>query len=228
MDNYSEPRVTGQEEAGRRGRPGCITLYAILLVLGGMGNIVASAITGYSLIVEPDLVAAGILLTLCMVAWSLIPFVMAVGLWRMRMWAWWLVVIFQGFAIAMTCLALVLFVPILGSLLGTGLPGGVGANEAIGLLIGLPAGLLISGVILYWFLTNRDRFRRPGVVHVGGRALEEPASDSSLVIVAATVIGVIAILCLVSVAVFALLTLMGPQIGNVFSEVTRGLTTPAP
>lgn len=224
MSNYSEPRVTGQAEAGRRGRPGCITLYAILLVLGGVANIAASAIAGYGFIAEPDLAATYVVLTLGMFAWSLIPFVIAVGLWRMRMWAWWLVVTFQVFGLAMACLGLVLLVPIFA----TGLEASVGTAELVGLFAGVPVGMLINGIILYWFLTNRDRFRQHSVVHVGGQALEEPASGNAVVIIAATVIGVIAILCLVGVAVIALLTLMGPQIGTVFSEITSGLTTPAP
>lgn len=64
--------------------------------------------------------------------------------------------------------------------------------------------------------------------HVGGRVLEEPAADNTMIIVAATIIGVVAILCFVSIAVIAVLTLLGPQIGTVFSEITSGLTTPAP
>jgi len=224
MDSYSEPKVTGQPEAGRRGRPGCITLYAILLALGGIANIAASALVGYGFFVEPDLVTTGVILALCMFAWSLIPFAMAVGLWRMRMWAWWLVVIFQVLGIAMTCLTSLLIFPVL-----TVEPSvGIGAAELASLVIGILLGLLVNGVVLYWFLTNRDRFRRPVVVHVDGRAVEEPGSSNTVVIVAATVIGVLVILCVVSAAVIAVLTLLGPQIGTTFSEITRGLMTPAP
>lgn len=224
MNEYSEAKVTGQPEAGWRERPGCITIYAILLVLGGLVNIAASALVGYGFVVEPDLVTVGVILTLCMFAWSLVPFVMAVGLWRMRMWAWWLVMIFQVFGLAMACLALVLLVPVLTA----GVGGRLGTAELITLFGGVPVGLLINVIILYWFATNRDRFRKPDVYHVGGRALEAPTSDNTMIIVAATIIGVVAILCVVSIAVIAVLTLLGPQIGNTFSEITRELMTPAP
>ena len=224
MSDYSKPRVTGQPEATGRERPGCITLYAILLVLGGIANIVTSLLVGYGFIVEPDMATVGIVLTLCMVVWSLIPFVMAVGLWRMRMWAWWLVVIFQVFGLLTACFALVLVVPAFA----TGLEGQIGTAELVALFAGVPLGLLINVVILYWFLRNRSRFRRPEVVHVGGRALEEPPSENVVVIVAATVVGVLLILCVVGAAIIAILTLLGPQIGNTFSEITRGLMTPVP
>ena len=224
MDNYSEPRVTGQPEAAGRERPGCITLYAILLILGGIASLAAAFLAGYGFVVEPDMVTTGIVLLVCMAAWSLIPIVMAVGLWRMRMWAWWLVVIFQIVALGVTCTGVVLLIPVLV----TTVDAGIGSAELIGFLAGVPIGVIINGVILYWFLMNRDRFRKPLTVHVGGRALEEPGSDNVVVIVAVTVIGVVAILCVVSVAVIALLTLLGPQIGTTFSEITRGLMTPAP
>lgn len=225
MKEHAEPRVTGQPEAGNRERPGCITIYAILLALGGIANIVVSALVfGQGFIVESDFATVAIILMLCMFAWSFIPFVMAVGLWRMRMWAWWLVVIFQVFGLLVACFALALVVPAFA----TGLEGQVGTAELIILFAVVPLGLLINVVILYWFLRNRDRFRRPGVVHVGGRALEEPASENVAVIVAVTVVGVLVILCVVGAAIIAILTLLGPQIGNTFSEITRELMTPVP
>lgn len=226
MGEKSEAKVTGQPEAGAgRGRPGCITVYALLLALGGIGNLLISAFFGLNLMGgDAELLATGAIITLCTAAWSLLPFVMAVGLWRMRMWAWWLVVISQAFAIAMTCLVTVLVAP---AFMVVADPG-YGTAEVLIVLAGIPLALLLSGIILYWFLTNRDRFRQPVVVHVGGRALEEPGSDNVLIIVGVTVIGVVVILCVVSVAVIALLTLLGPQIGTTFSEITRGLMTPAP
>lgn len=202
---------------GGRERPGCITAYAILGVLSGILYAIAGGIGGLAVIVDqPDMLLAGGTLMVCGIALAIIPIVMAVGLWRMRMWAWWLVVILQSLGIGLTLLSLC------GSLLQPE------ATELAGVVVGTTVGMLINGIILYWFLTNRDRFRQHSVVHVGGKALEEPTSDNAVVIIAATVIGVIAILCLVGVAVIALLTLMGPQIGTVFSEITSGLTTPAP
>ena len=225
MDDNSEPRVTEQSEAVDSGRPGCIAAYAILLAVGGIANIIVSGILGLNVIVdEPDLLVMGAILTLCLMAVSAIPVIIALGLWRMRLWAWWLVIIFQTVGLATTCFGLLAIVP----LATPGPSAALGTAEVSLLLIGALASVLFSGIVLYWFLKNRKRFRRRGVIHVEGRALEEPASDRTLAIVAGTVIAVVAILCLVSIVVLVILTLLGPQIGNTFSQITSGLGTPLP
>ncbi len=46
---------------------------------------------------------------------------------------------------------------------------------------------------------------------------------------AVAIVGVIAVVCLIPIMTIAILTLLGPQIGNVFSRITAGLeATPLP
>ena len=57
--------------------------------------------------------------------------------------------------------------------------------------------------------------------------MPEKKSDNRGVIIAC-VVGLIAIFCMLPCVAIMILTLLGPQIGNVFSRVTAGLGTATP
>jgi hypothetical protein len=51
-----------------------------------------------------------------------------------------------------------------------------------------------------------------------------PASNNTLKIILTIVIALVVVCVMIPCCVIVVLTLMGPQIANVFSSVTRGLT----
>jgi hypothetical protein len=58
---------------------------------------------------------------------------------------------------------------------------------------------------------------------------EGKSSRSGPMVIGAVLIGLVVIACLLVVVTIAILALLGPQIGNVFSQINSGLqTTPIP
>jgi hypothetical protein len=144
--------------------------------------------------------------------------VTGIGLWRMAKWGWWIVVILQtlGVAGAVLNVIAVLFVP--------------GAAHAGSPLVFVITGL-VSGGILYWFFTNRHLFNgTPAyrtVIGPDGTAVSEPVvSSGNSNITAVIIIGVVLVFFILPVVAIAVLTLLGPQIGNVFSGITNNLAAP--
>lgn len=169
-------------------RPGCVTAYAVLLIVAG--GLYASVALGNS--GEP-----GILL---FVFWGLAALLitMGVGLWQMKKWGWWLTIIMQALAI-------------LGSL----------ASGIISFIVSA----IVNGGILYWFVQNQSLFEGDGLA--AAYQTEQSTKSSSII---AMIVGAIAAFFLLAVVTIAILTLLGPQIGNVFSQIVDGLesATPSP
>lgn len=189
-----------EEEFPESGRPGCLSVFAVLLAAVGIGYSIAFGVLGLNLIVnQPDRTAAGAMMILIALGGSLITVTLAIGLWHTRMWAWWLAVILQSVALGLGLLSFG------AALLGMG-PAG-----ALGFVLGPLMGLLVGGIILYWFLINRERFGQEDVVDAAGREAKEPASDNLLVIVAAMAIAAIALLCLVGV-LFVVIFVLGSRL----------------
>ena len=186
-------------------RPGCVTAYAVLLWLGG-GLLLLSAWISFF---DPsgDSIA-GVFVGL----FALIPIIAGVGLWRMQKWGWWLVVITQSLAVVVA-----LF------------------NLLSGLLLQAVVTGAVSGGILYWFINNRQLFLGPfthnaGVaVNVEGEPVADgtpPAKGNNTTII---VVGIVVAVVLVPVCIIATLTLLGPDVGDVFSRIVDGLAaTPTP
>ena len=138
---------SGCGAAGDKGRPGCLTAYAILLWMQAAGwllGILFSAV-GFS---GDSSVATVVFFA----SWFLIQVVLAVatgiGIWRMRKWGWTLAIVFQ-------------FVPIVAYWLYFALSL-TGAVEPVGDLTTFVCTsvmvLTYSGVIIAWFVRNRTLF----------------------------------------------------------------------
>jgi tetratricopeptide (TPR) repeat protein len=160
--------------AAARHRPGCVTLYAVLVFLGGLTGILFAVMEGVGLVAGSGLLGEAFQLpsqldTLAGMAplglalgaaagvtlfFSVLYLALGVGLWRMKNWARVVVIILQ-------------ILGVFGSLASAGLTIGLiretsTAYGALGfppaLLISLAVGLIIEVYIIFWFLFNRERF----------------------------------------------------------------------
>jgi hypothetical protein len=150
--------ITTRTERDWVNRPGCVTLYAMLLWLAPAG------VAAYGLYVVilgqnfPDPVAA---LTFLLAAIFMLPFMLlsvlaGIGLWRMKAWGWWLVMVFGLLQLGLNVL----------SFLGE-LAAGDWVSTGSQLL-----GFAIAGYILWWFFTHRAMF------NVGsGKPLPPPSAS---------------------------------------------------
>jgi hypothetical protein len=198
MDSYQKTSID---------RPGCVTAYTIFLWLTAAAYIIFALIIGLPLLSESA--GAGIVLLFCGLAVAGIPVTLGIGLWQMKKWACALVLIFQGMGV-------------LGSLLSMfGVYAASNVAEAIS-FIGRPAvGLLISGGIMYWFIDNRHQFDQDRyVLGPDGQVIKKPADNTAVII---AVVGAVAVMCLLPIVIIAVLTLLGPQIGDVFSRIITEL-----
>lgn len=194
----SSPNVEG--EVYYSDRPGCVTAYAVLLWLGGGLLALGSLI---SFIDPTEGPGVGIVVGM----FALLPIMTGVGLWRMQKWGWWLVVITQSLAVVVALFSLL-----------------------SGLLLNAIVTGAISGGILYWFINNRQIFLGPFMPHPGVGPEGEPVvggvptskSNNTTVIV----VGIVLAVFLVPVCIIATLTLLGPQIGDVFSQIVNELSAP--
>ncbi len=193
-------------------RPGCVTAYAILAWLGAAVYLIAAFVGGMS--IASEVVTAGVMILICGWLLAAIPIATGFGLWQMKKWGWGLVILSQT-------------VGVIGGLLYM-LAAFLAANiyEALPLLCGGLTGLLINGGILYWFITNRQLFDRPNYVMGPEGTMVQKSSDNTIVII--VIAGVVIVLCLVPIFIIAILTLLGPQIGEVFSNIVNELGTPIP
>lgn len=108
-------------------RPGCLTAYAILLFILGIG---AGVFGLWAMTISmPEFLIFGL-------AIALLAIPISIGLWYQRNWARITVIVLQIINISYY-----LF--------------GIFSGNSLESIIGLP----ISGIILYWFLNNRDIFR---------------------------------------------------------------------
>lgn len=206
-------------------RPGCVTAYAVLAFVAGGLYIVGSLIVAVGSFSDPDTVLFGLMGAVCVGLFAAIPIATGIGLWKMAKWGWWIVVILNGFGIALGLLYFLMSFLVFA----TGDP-----TNAMSLFCGTVIGLAINGGILYWFIQNRSLFESPPVyekvVGPDGEIIEKEVQKSGMDGVAIVIIvGVFALMCLVPVVVIAILTLLGPQIGEVFSRITADLSvTPMP
>lgn len=185
-----------------RSRPGCVTAYAVLIWLGGA----FLALGTLSLLFEGDPSA------ICGSVFVILTAVIGYGLWQMQEWSWWLVIILQSLSL-------------IGSLLGL-VFAFTEPSTAAGILSSLVSAA-VSGGILYWFATNRSLFSGTrafrAVVAEDGTTTQEPVpstSNQTGIIIAGAIVAVV---CIIPAVIIAILTLLGPQIGNVFSRITSGL-----
>lgn len=203
-------------------RPGCVTAYAVLAWFGAAVYLCAALFVAVSSLSDPDFAIFGLILALIISAFSLLPILTGIGLWKMTMWGWWLVVVVNGLGVAGSLLNLLVTVLLVSQ-----------EPDAISTLCGSVIGLAIYGYIFYWFITNRSLFgsyTTQTVMGPDGELIKERVRTTGFDTASAVaIVGVIAVVCLIPIMTIAILTLLGPQIGNVFSRITAGLeATPLP
>lgn len=125
-------------------RPGCVTLYAILLWLGPAG---VAAFGLYVVILGetlPDPVAGRtfLLAAIVMLPFMLLSVLAGIGLWRMKAWGWWLVMVLGLLQLGLNVLNF------LADLAG-------GERTSIGAQL---LGFAVAGAVLWWFFANRALF----------------------------------------------------------------------
>ena len=187
-------------------RPGCITAYAVLLWLaGGMYLLGAGAVGIIFLSEGVETAVVGLFSSLCLGFVAALPIISGIGLWRMRKWGWWMIVVLQGISLVVTAfnMCAVFATP--------------SVEEAIIALAGVLIGAAINGGILYWFIKNRDLFDNNAPYAQSG------SGKTGTTDMVPIIIGIVAMCVIIPIVVIAILTLLGPQIGNVFSDIVTGL-----
>jgi hypothetical protein len=174
-----------------------------LFVLGTLGGLDAASSSPYGPSAGVGLFPAFITGLL-----AVVQFATGIGLWQMKKWAWWLVVIVQSLGLALALLNSCVGFSALNAPRAAGTPG-------TAIISGL-IGLLVSGLVLYWFTQNRHLFDDES------RYVQQPAGAGGGS-TAAIVIGVLVVVVVVPVVVIVILALLGPAIGNVFSNIVRGI-----
>jgi hypothetical protein len=191
-------------------RPGCVTAYAVLLWLWS-GFLALSTLSFFS---DP---ALGPVAAVCPGLFTIVLLASGIGLWRMQPWGWWPVVIIQSIGVVGAVLNL---------FTGLSQADGAGGGSILGAIV---AGA-ISGGILYWFIKNRDLFSGSYIYSINNGSDGEPVAgqrsasnnNTTTIIVVGTILAVF----LVPVIIIAVLTLLGPQIGEVFSQIVNELSAP--
>lgn len=206
-------------------RPGCVSAYAILLwAMSGLSLLalicmltgaIAGVEGGFGLF---ELVVSGIGLV-----FLAIYVATGIGLWQMRKWGWALVVVIHSLSVIGGIVGFIGSFFILTE---------IAAGDVLIVICPNLLGLLVNGLILYWFITNRALFNgqtqyRP-VIGPDGVETMEPAEKKGgdIGMILAAVVGLVLVAILVCVVVIALLAVLGPQIGNVFSQITFTLENP--
>ncbi len=126
-----------------RERPGCVTLYAALLFLGAAvvaiaGFVVAARVASSN---GNVLLSVGALIAIWIIA--ALYFLLAQGLWQLKNWARIIIIVFQGLGVVANLLAFLLSV------------GGSSRAANLGSAVG---GLIVGGIILYWFSVHGEYF----------------------------------------------------------------------
>jgi len=202
----------------KRDRPGCVTAYAVLLwIAGGLYVIgaVCVGLSGFGL-TEGSLGIFEICLGLLFVLLAAVPIATGLGIWQMRKWGWALVIVIQSLGIILSLVQLVVF-----TLAGPG--------DNLSLYAGTIVGLAVSSYIVYWFVTHREMFNGATTystaIGIDGAPVpgpvEKKGTDTATTL--AILGGLALVLVLVCLVVIAILALLGPQIGNVFSQITYSL-----
>jgi len=201
----------GSSSATQVSRPGCITVYAVLLWVTG------SSFTRSAESAGPALMVGLVFFAGCIGLLGLIPIVTGIGLWQMKSWAWWVVVVLQSIGLALTLLSLCSNLAVVG--MSAGRSTGTAANaEAVVRIMSALIGGLINGGILYWFISNRSLFGG-GAASQGAQA----ASGGDTGTVVTIVLGLVGIAIMIPIVIIIILALLGPAIGNVFSNILLGL-----
>ncbi len=136
-------------------RPGCVTAYAVLLILGA-GLFALTGLSGGVSFSELGSAAAGTI-TIAAFVVAAIYVVVAIGLWQLKNWARILILIISGLGIASGILALIsVFLTPVGNVPAY-LQSSYYAGKAMALITGLIS-LGINSTIYEWFRKNKRYF----------------------------------------------------------------------
>ncbi len=126
-----------------RERPGCVTLYAALLFLGAAVMAVAGFVVAARVASSNGnvLLSVGALGALWIIA--ALYFLLARGLWQLKNWARIIIIVVQGLGVVIDFLLLFL---------------SVGGSLRAGNFVSSLGGLVIGGIILYWFSVHGEYF----------------------------------------------------------------------
>lgn len=153
-------------------RPGCVTLYALLLIAGGAFGLLgavalavfyAGGLPQFEEAVRQQGIAGidlnrltpflGLAFALSLLS-AIVNLAIGIGLWMRKNWARLAVITFTTLSFV---LGLVEVTRLSGALSGTG--GGVDfAGLPAPVVFGLLAGFVVQAVIIFWFLIHRDSF----------------------------------------------------------------------
>jgi alpha-tubulin suppressor-like RCC1 family protein len=131
-----------------RQRPGCLTAYALLLLLTGLGLALGGFTVGIVTAAENRWEPDTVVLVSSLLIIGLLIGVIANGLLKMKRWAWVVIIIFQTITVLSYLIAF-----LVGFL--TGEQGMQGSYGGVG---GIVLGLIIQGAILNWFANHRELF----------------------------------------------------------------------
>ena len=191
-----------------RERPGCITALAILYWVSGAFYVIGGIATGVLLMVDGGETAVwGLVSMFCIGLFAFLPIGFGIGLWQMKKWAWWIMMVVEGISlfgvVANLCLIAV-------------------AQDLTYAIITLVTSLfngVIHGGIFYWFYTNQGLFEPSYFRDKEGKVYTRPVKGTDNGVAIAILVAGLGLLCVIPIIVIAVLTLMGPQIGDVFSQI---------
>ena len=164
----AEPSMASAQSQDRQKRPGCLSIYAILLGLLGFVTVLAGAFLGILSAIQGiqevmnRVGDAGLPLGVISlwggvgfaVLSGVVSIAIALGLWALKNWARVLTIILQTLGFVGS-LVQAFFVVGGTRALSSGFSE---ANFTLPILIALLVGLVIQAYILFWFLANRERF----------------------------------------------------------------------
>ncbi|MBN2503204.1 MAG: hypothetical protein JXB38_20670 [Anaerolineales bacterium] len=186
-----------------RQRPGCLTIYALLLFFNGLSTLLAAFAFGVIFSAsssELELPGMGTILGLGIGFMALFPIIMGLGIWLMTRWAWWVVIVGQSFALVNSVLLAV------GSLfLGDKM---IVASALISAMVSVVA----NGGFIYYFFINQELF------NVG-----DPETGVSFETVLAVIAAMAIVMILIPAALAGFIMLLGYSVPDVLNDVVRNL-----
>jgi hypothetical protein len=122
--------------AGIQPRPGCVSVYAVLLAIGA----IIIGLGGFVLGSDDSFAGGGAVVVIAIaLVWAVLQFLLARGLWRQKNWARILIVIIGALSAVINLLA------------------GCAARNSSATVSGIASGLVMA-FIAYWFATHREYF----------------------------------------------------------------------
>ncbi|HSH03553.1 MAG TPA: hypothetical protein VLL52_13610 [Anaerolineae bacterium] len=218
-----ENEFAGELKQGRSRRPGCVTVYAlwlwligvVILGLGGLTSVsIFTALAEVSEAEVPEVViAASLVICFCGFI-AFIPLVTGLGIWRMSMWGW------MGIMLSHVLFLLFSSCSLFGNIMimMEERPGSNGLTTIGMLLLFIVVGMGIT----IWFWRKRALFA-VGVAKWEVDSEDTNAAGDRIMTILLIVGGGAAVLVFLSIFVIAMLTLLGPQIGTVFSSIVETL-----